>query len=273
MTSNPGFRLSKWYLDCVAADGETVIAYVADLGWSGLALRYTSVLDHRGGETRVSRSLRGYESPAADGDTLTWSSTPLGVHGVWRAIVPPVEEAILASADGSVAWRCVQPASLVALRVADGEGGPPRAVNGLGYAEELTLTIPPWRMPIQELHWGRFVSALDDAGEHASLVWIDWRGPHAARVVCFGGARVEAEVSAERVALSGGTTLSLDRRDVLREGAIGATVLAAIPQLSANLPGRILGVHERKWRSRGVLERPGRSPVEGWAIHEVVRWP
>jgi hypothetical protein len=80
-------------------------------------------------------------------------------------------------------------------------------------------------------------------------------------------------VSAERVAIAGGPTLSLDRRDVLREGAIGATVLAAVPELVKRVPGRLLGVHERKWRSRGVLERPHRPPLEGWAIHEVVRWP
>ena len=208
-----------------------------------------------------------------EGDTLTWSSMPLRVHGAWLAVARPLEGTLFASDDGRVEWRCLQPASLVALRVGDADGEPSRAVAGLGYAEHLTLTIPPWRMPIRELHWGRFVSSLDDAAEHASLVWIDWRGPHAARHVYLDGVSVEAEVSVERVVVAGGATLSLDRRDVLREGVLGATVLDAIPELAKRVPGNMLGVHERKWRSRGVLERPGRPPVEGWAIHEVVRWP
>jgi hypothetical protein len=259
----------------VTPDGDTVIAYVARLGWSGLALGYASILDHRGGQTRVSTSLRGFEAPVLEGDTLTWSSSSLHVHGAWSALVKPVAATLLASDEGSVEWHCLQPASLAALRVGGGSdaGEPSRAVGGLGYAEVLTLTVPPWRMPIDELHWGRFVSELDDAGAHASLVWIDWRGAHARKQVYLDGNAVDADVSAERVAIAGGTTLSLDRRDVLREGVLGATVLAAVPELGKRVPGRLLGVHERKWRSRGVLERRDRRPVEGWAIHEVVRWP
>jgi hypothetical protein len=272
LTTTTGFHLSKWYLDCIAPSGEVVIGYVADLGWSAISMRYVSVLEHREGKTRVTSSVRGFESPVEQDGTLTWSSTPLGVHGAWHGIVPAVEETILACDDGTVTWRCLQPASLVALRVANGDGAS-RAMSGLGYAEQLTLTLPPWRMPIEELHWGRFVSPLDDAGAHASLVWIDWRGPHAARFVFLDGVRVDADVTAERITLADGTTLSLDCADVLREGAIGTTVLKAIPELFRKAPGRVLGVHERKWRSRAVLERRGRAPAVGWAIHEVVRWP
>jgi len=276
VTRAQGFHLSKWYLDCVTADGDAAIAYVAQLGWSGFALGYASILDHHGGETRVSTSLRGFEPPVIEGDTLSWSSTSLHVNGAWSALGRPVAATLLASDEGAVEWRCLQPASLAALRVGSGSGEPSRAVNGLGYAEELTLTVPPWRMPIDELHWGRFVSELDEVGAHVSLVWIDWRGPHTRRLVILDGNAVDAHdagVSAERVATGDGTTLSLDRRDVLREGVLGATVLAAVPELGKRVPGRLLGVHERKWRSRGVLERPHRRPVEGWAIHEVVTWP
>jgi hypothetical protein len=269
-----GFRLSKWYLDCMTPGGDAVVVYAAELGWSRIALRYASVLELEGGRPRVATSLRGHESPVARDGSLAWSSAPLGVRGTWRAIAPPVEETLLDSGDGSVVWRCLQPASRVALHLGAAESGAStRAVDGLGYAEQLTTTIAPWRLPIQELHWGRFVSEPDGDGVHDSLVWIDWRGPHAVRLVLRGGARVDADVSEERIGLADGSALTLDRRDVLREGAIGGTVLGAIPQLRDAVPGRILGVHERKWRSRGVLERPGRRPIEGWAIHEVVRWP
>ena len=35
---------------------------------------------------------------------------------------------------------------------------------------------------------------------------------------------------------------------------------------------RGLAIHETKWRTRGVLESAGASAVQGWAIHEVVRF-
>lgn len=266
-----GFRLAKWYLDCVTPEGDATIAYVAELSWRGLAVRYASVLEHAGGETRTRTALRGHREPEERDGVLAWSHEPLGVRGSWRAAAAPVEEPILASDEGRVDWRCLQPAARVALHRRGGE------VRGLGYAEHLVMTIPPWRMPIRELHWGRFVAPAAgadgavDAG--ATVVWIDWRGEHAARLALLGGARVDADVAEDRVALDGGAVLALDRRDVLREGTVGATVLAAVPRLRDAVPGRILGLHERKWRSRGVLARPGRPAVEGWAIHEVVRWP
>ena len=45
-------------------------------------------------------------------------------------------------------------------------------LRGTGYAERILITIPPWRLPIRELRWGRWI------GEAASrsVVWIDWRG-------------------------------------------------------------------------------------------------
>jgi hypothetical protein len=104
LTRPRGFHLSKWYLDCVAPAGDTVIAYVAQLGWSGLAIGYASVLERREGKTRVTTSLRGYEAPVSNGDTLTWSSTSLGVHGAWSTLTPPVERTLLESDDGLVQW-------------------------------------------------------------------------------------------------------------------------------------------------------------------------
>ncbi len=275
MHDRRGFHLSKWYLDAVSPGGEAVIVYVAQLGWGGLALRYASLLELDGsGRARVASSVRDHADPAMADGRLAWSSDTLGVRGTWRAIAPAAEETLLDAEHGRVEWRCLQPASEVELRVGARGGAGERVVRGLGYAERLELTVPPWRMPIDELHWGRFVSTQDERGTHASVVWIDWRGAHARRLAWVDGARAVArEVAEDRVTLADGAALALDRGAVLREGTLGGTVLAALPKLRDALPGRILGVHERKWRSRGVLERAGRPAVEGWAIHEVVRWP
>lgn len=260
-----GFRLTKWYLDCVTSEGDATIAYVSDVSWRGLTFRYASVLRHAAGRSTTRTSLMRTESPAVCGSVLRWSCPRLGASGEWRELVPAVTETLLSSRAGKVHWSCLQPAAQVTIR--DAEGVSP--VAGLGYAERLVTTIAPWRLPIRELHWGRFVS-LD---RRNSIVWIDWRGDHTVRLIVRDGSRVAADIEADRIAFEDGAVLGLDRRDVLREGSIGSTVLRATPRLRRALPRAILGVHERKWRSRGMLSCARGRKVEGWAVHEVVGFP
>jgi hypothetical protein len=135
--------------------------------------------------------------------------------------------------------------------------------------EHLRLSIPPWRLPISRLRWGRFISATD------FLVWIDWCGAYNRRIVYLNGAAVGTDSIADsEVVLAGGdAALSLDCGAVLRQGPLGATALAVLPDLDRLFPASILNVHERKWLSRGVLRQPGRPDSVGMAIHEVVEWP
>ena len=226
--------MRKWYLDCVTAGGEPAVLYHARIRWGAFALRYASVL---GGGT----TLRSTPEPRVEGDTVVFRAPGLGIDGTWRALAPAHERLLT---DG-VEWRCVQPRAQVSLRL----GG--RALSGLGYVEVLTLTRVPWRLPIDELRWGRFCAA--DTG----AVWIEWRGAHPLKVALVDGA--PADFTPERLRLHG------DR--VLRSGRIGETALAMIPRLD-RLPGRIVGLSETKWLSRGAL-----AGSEGWAIHELVRWP
>ena len=141
--------------------------------------------------------------------------------------------------------------------------------SGRGYVEHLQLTVPPWRLPIRELRWGRFLSDSD------SLVWIDWLGDHTKRIVYRNGARVEArEIGEERIVLDHPPdVLRFESAAPLREGRLGATALAAIPGVHSLFPAGILNVRERKWLSRASLTRQGGTASAGMAVHEVVEWP
>jgi hypothetical protein len=258
-----GFSLSKWYMDGVADDGGALVAYAAELGWGALRLSYASAL-HRpaGGEPRSWSSLRGSAPPSFDGTSLTWSSRPLGLEGRWTSMAGPIEATVLDSADGSVTWRCHQPLARARVTLPDGS-----ALVGLGYTERLELTIAPWKMPIDELRWGRFT------GEAGSLVWIDWRGPYAKQLVYHDGRLVgPARVGDDAVeAEDGSVRLAIDPGAVLREGALGRTALAVIPEVDRLFPARILATEERKWCARGALTTAA-GTITGQVIHEVVRW-
>ncbi len=255
------FHLSKWYLDCVAENGDAFVGYWGRLAWKGIELAYESVLRADQNGVRSRSSIRRDPEPQLGDGRIEWQAPALGATCTWEALAPPAREVLLETPKGKVEWSCVQPKARVSGVV---EGVP---IEGLGYAERLDLTLAPWKLPIRELHWGRFL------GDGEGLVWVDWRGDHNRQLV-LRDARPTSGVRVVEDGLRGDDfSLSFADKRTLREGPIGRSDLAVIPRLTSLFSERILGRDERKWRSRGRLERRGAPAVEGWAIHEVVRWP
>jgi hypothetical protein len=262
LSKKSSFLLTKWYLDCVAESGDAAVVYVANLRWNKLSMHYASLLTLLGDRVHSASSLRKGSFPQLDRDTTTLSLGHLGIEGVWRALRAPVQRTVFESQHGSVVWRCHQPMARVDL-ILQGK----TRMTGLGYVECLTLSVLPWKLPLEELHWGRFLSEQD------ALVWIDWRGPHQWRTVLHNGEEreVQSMTESEMISAGPGMRLDLDRAMVLRSGQLGETVFAGISRLATLLPHTMLSVDECKWRSRGVLQT-GNAATSGWAIHEVVRW-
>jgi hypothetical protein len=261
----PDFELSKWYADCVTEQGDALILYCAELRWRGPAIHYTSLLTHCGGRPARSRfSLRKQPPPEVRDGSIEWKSRAWKAEGCWSERSSGIREVLFSSPAGSLEWDCVAPRASSQVRIAGDE-----QFRGWGYVEHLRLSLAPWRLPIQQLRWGRFINATD------ALVWIDWRGPYNLQVVYFNGAAVSAGKIGDReiVLADDGAVLSLDAAATLREGLLGATALAVFPNLDQLFPARILKIREQKWLSRAVLRRRGRPDSTGMAIHEVVEWP
>ena len=193
---------------------------------------------------------------------LVWDCPALRAKGEWTAQRPAVFEQVYRSDQGVIEWSCLQPQSSVRICAGD------VLLEGPGYAEQLHMTLPPWSMPIDELRWGRFVTAGD------AIVWIQWHGAHRTEIAYENGHRIAAvRIADDGIELESGTTLAFEHAAVLRQGTLGSTALAGIPGLSKAVPARILRVLECKWLSRAKLLRNGSIDSSGWAIHEVVRWP
>ena len=252
------FHLSKWYLDCVTDSGNTSIAYVGDLAWGPAHLHYSSLLRSAGNNVTQQNSLRRPSMPEVNGSSISWNSAPFEFAAKWQADSTEVRETVFKNEEGSVEWHCLMPRA----HVRTGND------SGLGYIEHLSMTIAPWKIPIQYLRWGRFCSPSDWA------VWIDWQGEFSKRVLHLNGKSVPGStVEDEQITFDDGSRLTMDRSLTLRKGPLGTTALSSIPGVSKTFPARLLQVYECKWRSRARLECPRRSPVEGWAIHEIVSWP
>ncbi len=258
------FRLRKWYVDCVSDDGDVFIGYSAELRWRSLGIAYESALVSIDGEhVRTWTSLRNPAPPVAAFGRLDWNTPALGVVGNWTGAANPLRETIFSTEEGEIEWSCLLPSAEARVTTPAGDN-----LFGRGYAELLQISIPPWRMPVRELRWGRWLSGT------GAVVWIDWQGDVSKRIVYRNGVRVDApHVGNEALELADGTRLCLDQGCVLRSGTLGSTVLRRIPGLARAAPARMLAVEEYKWRSRGTLSSPGAAESRGWAIHEVVRWP
>jgi hypothetical protein len=254
------FFLSKWYMDCVAPNGDVAIAYWGRARFGTLKLSYASVLSrHHGRPVRVTSTIRPTQAPTFHNDQLTWKSSPLKLRGQWTAGGKAHTQTLLATAQGRVRWRCLQHRAQAEIHLPGG------VIRGAGYTEHLIVSIPPWQLPIHELRWGRFVGA-----KH-SLVWVDWRGPAPLQIVLLDGkAQRPSKIGeGDEVLRADYASLRVSEPAVLRKGRLGKTALSF---LSRTLPTRMLATQETKWCGRGSLSTPAGSD-SGWVIFEVVRWP
>ena len=106
MRSRPPFALTKWYFDCVAADGRAVIGYWASLAWRGVALTWQNVSLYEAGRPPVVRSsLTSEPPPRVDGNRIIWNSPSLACSARIEARQVPIEERLLDCDAGVVDWR------------------------------------------------------------------------------------------------------------------------------------------------------------------------
>jgi hypothetical protein len=258
------FSLTKWYLDCVDPGGRTAIVYWTSLAWRGISLTWHHLTRHDPGVAPWQRSsLARVAPPEWRNGELAWRSGRMGCHVRCVPRTAPFSARLFESPDGSLDWHCEAAISDVRIEMEDQS-----PLSGLGYAERLVLSLPPWRLPMDELMWGRWISN----SAMRSCVWIAWRGDHPMEAVFLDGRRtLDAEVSDDRI-LVGGDVLTLANRRTLHARSLGDLVRPVRP-LAALLPSSWLHVQDVKWFSTGRLQSGGIPPEDGFAIHERVVFP
>lgn len=238
-----------------------VIGHWASLAWRGLGFSWQSVvLCEPGKPPRRRTSVSPSPPPERREVGLEWNASTLPCSFRAGPLPAAVELRLLDSPEGFVDWRCEAPAAPMFV---DFGGHSP--ILGRGYAERLSMTIPPWRLPIRELRWGRW-HAAEALG---SIVWIEWRGPEPRTWVLRDGVAVEAGMVGDSEVSGDGFHLTLaDPRD-LEAGALDA-LFRSIPALRSMVPKPILAMRERRWQSSGTLSSSDAPRVAGEAIHERV---
>jgi len=262
-----GFRISKWYLDCVTDEGEAMIFYAAQLNWHGFQVPYTSWLHYKPTTgTTVQSRLRRINMPKKDGESICWQDSRFGISGSWEAITPALNARLFNSDDGYLDWSCYQPVSRVRLSIND------RIIEGLGYAEQLILTVEPWKIPMEELRWGRYGTGSD------SIVWIELRGVEQKQWVWYNGESTgNIDIQDNKLVIpERNLILDLDKGVVLESEKkifnVVKTLLNYIPGFNKSMPSKFLMSDEFKWRSKAILKEGDKVKSKGWAIHECVKF-
>jgi len=266
--SKPGqgnFYLNKWFLDFIGNNGEAMIFYAAILQWNRWKVSYSSWLnfDPASGVSQKSR-FRNVQMPDKNNNLITWADPKFEVSGIWQQKSPSVSTRLFESEEGYLDWTSHQPASNVTIKYKE------RSVEGRGYVEQLILTTPPWKIPMNELRWGRFGSSENQ------LVWIEIKERINRHWLWHNGEKIEnciiedAQISMPQ----NNMILKLDKTIILESenkiSSIAEKLIPYIPGLNKSIPLKYLMAKERKCLSNGTLFRHGEIVCNGMAIHEFV---
>jgi hypothetical protein len=259
------FHLNKWFLDFVGDNGEIIILYAAKLTWHGMVVPYTSILSYapKDGISEKSR-FRNVKMPEKRNGLITWNDSKFEIEGTWESLAVPLHARLFDSDEGFLDWNCFQPASKVSLKIND------RVIEGIGYAEQLILTAPPWKIPMNELRWGHFGSNKNQ------LVWIELRKDKKLQWLWWNGIKInKCTIEDDYIFVpEKNVNLKLDRRIVLESKkkifSVVKDLLDLIPGFNKIIPLNFLMAQENKWFSKGQLLIDGKTITSGIAIHELV---
>ena len=266
-TSGRNFHLNKWFLDFTGENGEAMIFYAAKLTWHGLTTTYTSWLRYdKASGVRLKSRFRNVQFPEMQDSLIRWNDSKFRVSGTWESVSKPIQARLFDLEEGYLDWKCYQPASKVHLRIKD------RVLEGSGYAEQLILTVPPWKIPMDELRWGRFGS------DGINLVWIELQEKEKRQWLWLNGEKSDdCIIEDDHISLPGkNLVLKLDRGVVLESEkkifSVVENLVRLILGFNKIIPLSFLMADEIKWLSKGEFQAQGNTIADGMAIHELVNF-
>lgn len=238
-----------------------LIGYAVKLKWGPIRLAYGSrIAKAKDGPSSQRQSL-SFGRLNEERETITWSNDRLKVDGAWTSGEPITRTVVLDEPSGTIVWQCLGANCAVDVRT-DG-----RAMTGTGYVEKLSMTIPPWKLPLTELRWGRYIS--DDRSNH--VVWIDLRARTQRNWIWVNSGEAVGGTVDDDGVRTDGAELTFESSQLVRSENVARTLLGRFQFLRRLFPRRLWAVQEDKQISSCVLMTEG-SESRGSSINEVVRW-
>jgi len=262
LINSTNFSLIKQYFDCIDDDGNCFILYWAELRCCFIHIVYSGLIFSDSKNICTEKAtLKKCKRPLLD-HILQFNQPALRINGCWNRVSNPLSLILYKDASGQeLIWDCHHPKAHTTINYND------KTYEGLGYAETLHLPIKPWKLPIDELRWGRFLS------EQYSIIWIHWKGAYPVNIIfCNGVAYHDASFEEKKIIFSGGTlTLLFEDIIILRQGKL-TKILTKMPWLKIIFHSRILNTVEIKYKAKSSLSDNTKVIANGWSLFETVNW-
>ena len=201
--------------------------------------------------------MRRGPPPRDDASGIAWHHAGLSAAGRWDSAGPAIRRELFSGEQGTIVWNCLSDGGAATLAFRGDR------FVGKGYVEHLLLTIPPWRLPLNMLRWGRFI------GNGNRLVWIQWRGRHDLDLLFHNGREIRAEAIEDKFVSGHDVALEFSDSRVVRDDELLGSLARPLRPIARLFPRSILATRETKWLSRATLRTPG-GIIDGSAIHERV---
>lgn len=251
------FYLKKHYFDGIDEAGNAVIIYGATLRFLGVNLPYASYLcadQHGVREQSCIRSLN------INTDARIAQSR-LKLSGQWLACAAPLRVRLIDDRRYFLDWHVHQPKSAFRLKLYQ------QSFSGMGYAETLETNIAPWRLPLRELRWGRFLSTTH------YLVWVQWCGERPLQKLFYNGREINDFTLDDHALMVHHANIALYFEQVhLLKDAPLADLATRYPFLRLLATRRFWQTHERKYGAQARLVDETGASVQGQALYETVSW-
>jgi hypothetical protein len=291
------FHLKKHYFDLISDEGTVLYLYfinakIASL-CRGIVSAHLRTPDARSYEAALQRPVMTEGSDSLEAHPCCMVTEPdccrvhikseqleidLRYYAAGAPWFPAGQAPILRKGNRLLIWTVPFPCAHVSGVVR--AGGREWTVTGAGYQDLVEMSIPPWRLPVIELVWGRahcekrtfiFNRLRTRAGTTLQYALIR-RGGNGEDSALLQPMAIEAgQEDRETEIRCADATLRLTLDSVLRAGEIAGGGQIR-PRLLANVLSGISGrPFEKKMLSKAELEFGGNT-FRGWAIHERVVW-
>ncbi len=256
----PRFELKKWYFDCITKEGDVVICYAAKLKYGIINFNYGSLIIKERKKEIFQKQSFFFGELNNNTETLEWKNNSLNFCGKWFGGRKGRMVKLFNSKDGSIEWQPLRYNAEVLIKYSG------KTIKGLGYAEKLYLTIPPWKLPFDQLIWGRFIG--DNKKDF--VVWIDWKGKLNKNWIWTNKGFSQGIIKNREVIMNNGK-LILNNFNKIRCDNVLNSLLKGFSLLVKIFPKKLQRLEENKYLSRGELAID-RHKIRGFSINELVKW-
>lgn len=254
------FELQKWYFDCVGPHGKVFIGYAAKLRLYLISLNYGCTITVKNGKSEQKQSF-SFGKLKENKECLEWSNNSLGLNGKWIGKNGTNKNILYQGKEGKIVWQCLKPNASVLINQ-DG-----KIIEGVGYVEKLYITVPPWKLPFEELRWGRFISN----NKKKYLIWIDWKGELSKNWI-WTEKEISSGIIKDNTISTKKQKLILYDSKAIRLGKVSDSLLGKLKFLSNLFPKKMSNIDERKYLNSGDLFLKDGSKISGSSINEIVKW-